>query len=225
MRLLIRNLTVEVEDKRVIEGASIEVARGEVVGLTGENGSGKTTLAQVLMGSDRVKVLGGEVKFEGSELLSIGAEERVRAGVYVSWQNPVAVFGVSIFNLAKAAYQAKYGTIENLVDFRTEVEELLLKVGLLAEYVKRGVNEGMSGGERKRLELMLMLLLKPKLVVLDEIDSGMDQVGREMTVRLVRELSEEGTSFLVISHYADFLKELGVSRSWQMSAGVTRQND
>lgn len=220
MKLLsVAGLRAEIGGKEIIREVSFEVGKSELVGLTGENGSGKTSLARVLLGSGELEVGGGSVKLEGKDLFTMKVEERVRVGLYVSWQNPIAVPGVSVFNLCKASYVARGLKIESLVAFRAKLEELLEQVGLPKSYVSRGVNEGMSGGERKRLELMMLLLLKPKLVVLDEIDSGMDEVGRETVVKLVKQMNQEGVAFIIISHYGEFLKRLGIKKILVMEKG------
>ena len=217
--LTIRDLVVSAGGKRIIDGINWEVERGTIVGLTGKNGSGKTTLAQVLMGNEQLRIEKGQVIFEGKDLLTMSADERAKAGIYVSWQQPMAVPGVSIFSLAKAMLMARGEKINNFVEFREYLEELLTKVGLPKDYVKRSVNEGMSGGERKRLELMWALLLSPKLLILDEIDSGLDEEGRRRVGQIVRELRKQGVTVAVISHYREFLRDLGIKQMMVMDKG------
>jgi len=217
--LTIKNLVVSVGEKRIIGGINWEVEQNTIIGLTGKNGSGKTTLAQVLMGNEQLQIEKGQVTFEGKDLLTMSADERAKAGIYVSWQQPMAVPGVSIFSLAKAMLMARGEKINNLVEFRENLEELLTKIGLPKEYAKRSVNEGMSGGERKRLELMWALLSPPILLILDEIDSGLDEEGRKRVGQIVWELRKQGVTIIVISHYREFLHDLGIKQIMVMDKG------
>lgn len=218
-RLVLQGLSVRVAGKRVVDEASAKVSGGEIVGITGSNGSGKSSLAMTILGSEEYEIVEGSIKYEGKELGGMRIEERARSGILVAWQNPVTLTGVSVFSLCRAAYEAVWGPVESLVKFKKQVEMTLERVGLTAEYVGRGVNEGFSGGEKKRLELLQILLLKPKLVVLDEIDSGLDVSGRKLLLEIIKELQQQETTVIVISHYEQLLKELKVTQKWVMQNG------
>lgn len=209
--LSIKNLEIKVEGKTVISDFSIEVEAGEVVALTGPNGSGKSSIAMTLMGSAQYIVDSGEIIFDGVDLLKLSMDERARIGLFVSWQNPISIPGVSIFSFCKALQK----TTTSLTDFKKYLEELAEKVGLPKEYVLRNVNEGFSGGERKRLELFQLLLLKPKLAILDEIDSGMDTDGIKILGKIIKEMKNSGTSFVIITHNNQLIKELEIERVWK----------
>lgn len=213
--LEILNLGVSVDSKIVLRDFSMKISEGEVVALMGANGSGKTTLAQVLMGNSKFKIQNSKVTFEGKDLLAMSADERSRAGLYSAWQNPVTIPGVSVFNLCKSSYEAHGYKILKLVEFKQKLEELAVKVGLTKEYVSRGVNEGFSGGERKRLELLQLLLLKPKLAILDEIDSGLDSDGVKILIDIVAEMRQVGTAFVIITHSKKLAKDIGVEAIWK----------
>lgn len=217
--LEIKELAVEVVNKRVIEELTVNVRRGEIVLLTGPNGSGKTSLAQTLMGNRQYIVTSGTVKMNDQDLLKMSPGERARSGLFVAWQAPVTIPGVSVFTICKTAYEARGMEITSVVEFKKELERLAERVGLTKEHIGRSVNEGFSGGERKRLELLQILLLLPKLVVLDEIDSGLDEAGRGLVVEIIQELKSKGTAIVVISHYKNLLDSVKVEQKWEMSHG------
>ena len=193
----IKNLQITVEEKVVLEGFNLSIKAGEVVALLGSNGSGKSSVAMTLLGNSNYKVSDvSKIQFLGKDLKQLTVDERAKAGLYVAWQSPIAIPGVTVFNFCKSI-TTQTGT---LVEFKKYLEELLVKVGLPKEYLSRGVNEGFSGGERKRLEMLQLLLLAPKLAVLDEVDSGLDTKGVQILAEIVNELKAKGTSFLLITH-------------------------
>lgn len=213
--LEITNLEVSVDSKIVLRNFAIKVNEGEVVALMGNNGSGKTTLAQVLMGNPKFEIRNTKVTFDGKNLLAMSADARSRAGLYSAWQNPVTIPGVTVFNLCKSSYEAHGYKISKLVELKQKLEELAVKVGLTKDYVSRNVNEGFSGGERKRLELLQLLLLKPKLAILDEIDSGLDSDGVKILIKIVTQMKQAGTAFVIITHSKKLAKEMGVDVIWK----------
>ena len=193
----IKNLQISVEDRIVLNGFDLQIKEGQVIALLGPNGSGKSSVAMTLLGNPNYKVAAtSRIEFLGKDLKQLSVDERAKAGLYIAWQNPVAIPGVTVFNFCKSI-TSQTGS---LVEFKKYLEELLVKVGLPKEYIGRGVNEGFSGGERKRLEMLQLLLLAPKLAVLDEVDSGLDSKGVQILAEIVNELKEKGTSFLLITH-------------------------
>ena len=222
--LSIRGLTVEVAGKRVIADLSVEIKPQTLTALTGPNGSGKSSLASTLLGSSFYQVTAGKIEFEGQDLLSMSPDERARAGLFVAWQQPISIPGVTVFTLCKSAYeslrqaQGKLG-IDSVLEFKKTLEKLSEEVGLTKNHVARDINDGFSGGERKRLELLQLKLLRPKLAILDEIDSGLDENGREMVARTVLEMNKQGTAFVIISHYKDLLTKIGVKNIWELKNG------
>lgn len=193
----IKNLQITVEEKVVLDGFNLSIKEGQVVALLGPNGSGKSSVAMTLLGNSNYKVSdASKIQFLGKDLKQLSVDERAKSGLYIAWQNPVSIPGVTVFNFCKSI-TTQTGS---LVEFKKHLEDLLVKVGLPKEYIGRGVNEGFSGGERKRLEMLQLLLLSPKLAVLDEVDSGLDIKGVQILAEIVNELKAKGTSFLLITH-------------------------
>lgn len=209
--LEIEKLQIAVEGKVVLNNFNLKLGLGKVAALVGSNGSGKSSLANLLMGNQEYKRVGGKVTFLGQDLLDLTTDERARLGLYVAWQNPVSIPGVTVFNFCKSIAK-RTGP---LVEFKKYLEELLTRVGLPKEYLSRNVNEGFSGGERKRLELLQLLLLGPKLAILDEIDSGIDAGGVKILSEIVSQMSKAGTSFLIISHNNKLIEKLGIKKTWK----------
>ena len=217
--LSISGLAVEIGNKQIFDNVNLEVGVGEVVAITGPNGGGKSSLVNVLLGNTQYKVCGGTVRLGERDLLSTPADERARGGMYVAWQNPVSIPGVSVFALCKSAYEAVRGKVSSVVEFKKELESLALRVGLTKEHVARNVNDGFSGGEKKRLELLQLILLKPKMAIIDEIDSGMDKAGQELFAEIVGELSQHGTAFVVVTHSEKILDLINAQQVWIMKNG------
>ena len=217
--LEVSDLTGSIGGKSVLKNISFRLKSGSLLAIVGANGGGKSSLAQVLMGNPDYQIDRGRVLIDGQELQGLTVDERARLGLYVAWQNPISIPGVTVFSLCKAAYEANGHTIKKLVEFKKLLEDLAVSVGLTLSHVARFVNEGFSGGEKKRLELLQLLLLKPKLVVLDEIDSGLDQDGRALIVKVVRELRDGGTGLIVISHYEQLISELKPNVVMEMANG------
>ena len=216
--LVIRDLRVRVGGKIILDGGELVIKRHEVGAIVGANGSGKTSLTRVLLGDSQYEIEEGAVELGGKNLLQLDASERAKAGLFVVWQNPVSIPGVSVFGMAKAMRQAR-GKQDKLVELKQRIEELAKTVGLTPEHVGRSVNDGFSGGEKKRLELLLMMLCEPKVAIMDEVDSGLDEAGRELITRVVQQLQEEGVAVLVITHYPKMLEHLKVSKVWAINNG------
>ncbi|MDX1589474.1 MAG: Fe-S cluster assembly ATPase SufC [Oleiphilaceae bacterium] len=210
--LSIRNLHATVEGTPILNGIDLDVNPGEVHAIMGPNGSGKSTLAQVLAGHDAYEVTQGEILFNGENLLEMEVEERAWAGLFLAFQYPVEIPGVSNIQFLKTAVnnqrKARGESELDAVSFMKMAKECAKQVDLSPDFLKRGVNEGFSGGEKKRNELMQMLLLKPRLGVLDETDSGLDIDALKVVADGVNSLRAENRSFIVVTHYQRLLNHI-----------------
>ena len=207
--LSISNLNARIDDKQILRGIDLEVKPGEVHAIMGPNGSGKSTLGYVLSGREGYEVTGGSVRFEGRDLLAMATEERARAGLFLAFQYPVEIPGVSNMEFLKASVDAlrSHRGQEPLdaVRFMKLAREKCAAVDLKPDFLKRGVNEGFSGGEKKRNELLQMMLLEPRLAILDETDSGLGIDALQVVANGVNSLRSPGRSFVIVTHYQRLL--------------------
>ena len=207
--LSIRNLSVTADSNTILERLSLDIGPGEVHILMGPNGSGKSTLSRALIGDESYVVTGGSIQFGDDDLLALPIEERARLGIFLSFQYPIAIPGVSNVQFLKAAVNQTRETqgLEPLdaIDLLDQAKAAFQRVGLKEEFISRPVNEGFSGGEKKRNELAQMLLMKPRLAILDEIDSGLDVDALRIVADCVQTLKAQGSSFLIITHYQRLL--------------------
>jgi len=224
--LITQKLRVSVAEKSIINGLDFEIYPGEVVALMGPNGSGKSSFALCLMGDSRYEIdANSKAEFLGKNMLAMDASERAKNGLFVAWQNPVTIPGVSLFNMCRASYDAiftfqkKNKEYKSLVELKKKLETLSELVGLSKSIISRNVNEGFSGGEKKRLELMQLLLLKPKVAILDEIDSGLDVDGLKMVAKIIKQVQREGAAIILITHYKKLLEYVEVNTVCVMKEG------
>jgi Fe-S cluster assembly ATP-binding protein len=207
--LKIENLHVTVDGTQVLKGLNLEVPKGEVHAIMGPNGSGKSTLAHVLAGRPGYEVTQGRVTFEGKDLLALAPEERARDGMFLGFQYPVEIPGVNNVYLLKAAVNAvrkHRGEPEvDAFEFLGLVRDKMKAMQMDESFLSRGVNEGFSGGEKKRNEILQMLVLEPKLAVLDETDSGLDIDALKVVSNGVNSLRSPERSFLIVTHYQRLL--------------------
>jgi len=207
--LEIRNLHASVEGHEILKGVTLSVKPGEVHSIMGPNGSGKSTLAQVLAGHPSYEVTAGEVLYEGKDLLELAPDERAGRGVFLAFQYPVEIPGVSTNYFLKAALNAvrKYRGEEELdaMDFLALVKERIKLVEMDERFLNRAVNEGFSGGEKKRNEILQMAMLEPKLAILDETDSGLDIDALRIVAGGVNALRRPDRSMIVVTHYQRLL--------------------
>lgn len=207
--LKIENLHAEVEGKKILKGLSLEVKAGEVHAIMGPNGSGKSTLASVLAGREDYEVTDGNVNFSGKDLLELDPEERAAEGLFLAFQYPVEIPGVSNINFLKTAINSireyKGQTPIAAKDFLKMVKDKQALVELKSDLAKRSVNEGFSGGEKKRNEIFQMAMLEPKLAILDETDSGLDIDALRIVANGVNKLKSPENATVVITHYQRLL--------------------
>ncbi|MBD2083524.1 MULTISPECIES: Fe-S cluster assembly ATPase SufC [unclassified Coleofasciculus] len=221
--LSVRDLTANVDETPILKGLNLEVKAGEIHAIMGPNGSGKSTFSKVLAGHPAYEVTGGEVIFRGKNLLEMEAEERARAGIFLAFQYPLEIPGVSNVDFLRVAYNSrrKAEGLEELdaFDFDELVHEKLDVVKMNPAFLSRSVNEGFSGGEKKRNEILQMALLEPKLAILDETDSGLDIDALKIVADGVNQLANAENAMLVITHYQRLLNYIVPDFVHVMEAG------
>lgn len=221
--LQVRDLRVDVGDRSILKSVSLDVPAGALLVLMGANGSGKSTLGLTLAGHPRYRVAGGSARFAGQDLLALSPEARARAGLFVSFQAPPEIPGVKnnlfIRTALNAVREARGEAPLDAFDFLGDARAAATRLGLPEAMLARPVNDGFSGGERKRNELLQLALLRPRLAVLDEVDSGMDVDGVRAVVQLVQELRAQGTAFLVVSHYQQLIESLAPDAVLRLDQG------
>ena len=209
----IKGLQVLAEDKEILHGVDLQIEKGETHVLMGPNGAGKSTLAGALMGNPGYEVTGGSVSFMGEDLLEKSVSERARAGLFLSFQNPIEVPGISVENFVRTALEQRTGKKVRLWSFHKEVQQVLETLQMDESYAGRDLNVGFSGGEKKKAEILQMLLLKPSLAILDETDSGLDVDAVRTVSRGIEEYrKDKDASLLIITHNAAILSSLQVDR-------------
>ncbi|MFN4977336.1 MAG: Fe-S cluster assembly ATPase SufC [Bacteroidota bacterium] len=208
--LKIENLQARIEDKEILKGINLDIKPGEVHAIMGPNGSGKSTLASVLAGRADYEVTGGSVDFLGKDLLELSPEDRAKEGLFLAFQYPVEIPGVSTTNFMKTALneKRKYNGLEPLdaAQFLKLMKEKMKLVQIDQALLSRSLNEGFSGGEKKRNEIFQMAMLEPKLAILDETDSGLDIDALRIVANGVNELRSKNNAFLVVTHYQRLLE-------------------
>jgi Fe-S cluster assembly ATP-binding protein len=221
--LSIKDLAVSVGDKPILKGVNLEIGAGEVHAIMGPNGSGKSTLAHVIAGRGGYQVTSGSVSFDGQDLLALEPEERAREGVFLAFQYPVEIPGVNNVYMLKAALNAirkHKGLVElDAVEFLALVKDRLKIVDMDEGLLNRSVNEGFSGGEKKRNEVFQMAVLEPRLAVLDETDSGLDIDALKVIAEGINALRDGNRSFIVVTHYQRLLNYIVPDHVHVLSAG------
>ena len=221
--LNIKDLKVTVENTPILKGLDLEVGAGEVHAIMGPNGSGKSTLGHVLAGRDEYEVTGGSVEYQGKDLLDLEPEERAREGLFLAFQYPVEIPGVNNTYLLKAALNAvrkHRGEPEvDAVEFLQLIKDKMKIMDMDESFLSRGVNEGFSGGEKKRNEILQMLVMEPKLAVLDETDSGLDIDALKVVAEGVNALRREDRSIVLITHYQRLLDYIKPDHVHVLSGG------
>jgi Fe-S cluster assembly ATP-binding protein len=210
--LTIKNIQAKVADKQILNGIDLKVNAGEVHAIMGPNGSGKSTLASVLSGREEYEVTGGEIDFLGKNLLELSPEDRAREGIFMAFQYPVEIPGVSTINFMKTALNQirEYRGLQALdsVSFLQLMKERMALVEIDQSLLSRSLNEGFSGGEKKRNEIFQMAMLEPKLAILDETDSGLDIDALRIVANGVNKLRNKNNAIIVVTHYQRLLEHI-----------------
>ena len=223
--LTVKDLHVNVEDKEILHGVDLTINKGETHVLMGPNGTGKSTLGYALMGNPRYSVTEGEIWFQGKNITEEAVNERAKDGIFLSFQNPLEVPGVTLSAFIRSALEQKTGSRLRLWDFKKKLKDAMALLDMDESYADRDLNVGFSGGEKKKAEILQMLMLEPKLAILDETDSGLDvDAVRTVSegVRLFRERTHG--SLLIITHSTRILEALHVDAAHVMEEGVIVRN-
>lgn len=207
--LSIKNLSASIDDNKILDDLSLDIGKGEVHALMGKNGSGKSTLSNILAGKEDYNILSGEIQFNGSNLFDFDIEERALRGLFLAFQYPVEIPGVNITPFLLTALNSKLKLegkkeMDNL-SFAKNIKTIASELGIPKEMLTRSMNEGFSGGEKKRFEILQMSILKPVLSILDETDSGLDVDALKIVTEGVKKLRNSESSFLIITHYQRLL--------------------
>ena len=209
----IKNLHVKAGDKEILRGLNLSVGKGEIHVILGPNGSGKSTLMNVILGHPKYEITSGEIFFEGEDLTALKTFERARRGIFLSFQNPEEIPGITVENMLRTAKQAVTGEKIKILKFSKELRAVMEDLQISPEYASRYMNVGFSGGEKKRNEILQLLVLNPKLALLDETDSGLDVDAVEIVSQGVAKFHNENNSCIIITHNAQILKHLPVNRA------------
>lgn len=209
--LQIKDLHVNVEDKEILHGLDLSAGKGETHVIMGPNGAGKSTLGHAIMGNPSYTVTGGSISFNGEEITEMSATERAKAGMFLSFQNPIEVPGISLSNFIRNALDQRTGKRARLWEFRKNLEKKLDLLGMDRSYADRDLNVGFSGGEKKKAEILQLLMLNPSLAILDETDSGLDVDAVRIVSMGIRAFQESGEgTLLIITHSTRILDALDV---------------
>ncbi|HKY73952.1 MAG TPA: Fe-S cluster assembly ATPase SufC [Patescibacteria group bacterium] len=218
--LQIKNLHVSVENKKILQGVDLVVKSQELHVIMGPNGSGKSTLAYTLAGHPKYMVTEGLVRLGRKDILSMSPDQRSQAGLFLAFQYPVEIPGVSVQNMLRVAYENRFGKVKSVLEFRKKLQKLAEKLKVKAELLERGLNEGFSGGEKKRVEILQMAVMRPSFAVLDETDSGLDVDAIKAVAEGMNAIRKESkTGMIVITHYQRILKYLQPDAVHVMSKG------
>lgn len=206
--LKIEDLSVKVEDRDILNNFNIEINDGEVHAIMGPNGTGKSTLSKVIMGSPEYKILSGKIIFNGEDISSLEVDERSRKGIFLSMQSPISVEGVTNSEFLRTALNARSDEPIGLFDFIKTMEKNIKDLDIKTDIVHKSVNEGSSGGERKKNEVLQIKVLKPSFIILDEVDSGLDIDSLRVVCENINKYKNENpnTSILIITHYPRILE-------------------
>lgn len=203
--LSFKDIRIEVEGKEIISGVSLDINKGEVHAIMGPNGSGKSTLSNALMGHPAYKITGGEALLDGQNILEMATDERSRAGLFLAFQYPLAIPGVTVSNFMRTALHAHRGKEADMSDFRKLFKSKMAELSVDPSFATRYLNDGFSGGEKKRIEILQMSMLNPKLAILDETDSGLDIDALKTVSEGINRYTNENNGVLLVTHYQRLL--------------------
>ena len=219
MLLEIKNLHAEINKKKILNGINLKLDKGKIYVLTGENGSGKSTFAQILMGNPKYKITNGKILLNGKNITNLAVNERAKLGLFLSFQNPTEVDGVKVITFLHKAYNIINQEDIYLLDFRHIIKQKAKLLGIKEEFLERDVNKGFSGGEKKKLEILQLLILNPTLAILDETDSGLDMNALKIVAKEIKNFHGKEKTIFLITHYDKILKYLKPDKTFVMKEG------
>lgn len=206
--LKIENLSAGTEDKEILKNINIEIKPGEVHVIMGPNGSGKTTLSNTIMGNPRYIISSGKIFFEGEDITELSTDKRAKAGIFMSFQTPMEVNGISTENFIRTALQQKTDENISFIKFRKELHKEMEKLSMDKSYGDRYLNVGFSGGEKKKNEILQLLMLNPKLAILDETDSGLDVDATRIVAEGINRYHNDDNAVIIITHHRELIRKI-----------------
>lgn len=219
MTLEIKNLHVSFEGKEILKGVNLKLEKGKIHALMGPNGSGKTTLSYVLMGHPGYKIEKGEILLNKENITNLSPDKRAKKGLFLSFQNPVSIAGITISKFLRQAYNSLNEKKLSVLEFSDLLNEKCKEIGMDSKFLSRYLNEGFSGGEKKKAEILQMLVLNPTTAVLDETDSGLDIDALKMVAKGIKNFSGKEKTILVITHYKRILEYINPDKVFIMIDG------
>lgn len=222
--LEIKNLTVTVDGKKILEDVSLNIEKGKVVALMGPNGSGKSTLANVIMGNPTYEVVSGKIMLDGKDITELTVDKRARLGLFLSFQHPVEVEGVSLAHFLRTAYNSVHEK-KSILEFQKYLKEQMEVLEIDTTFSRRYLNKGFSGGEKKRAEMLQLMVLQPKVAILDETDSGLDVDALKIVTKGINEFKNSEKGVLVITHYNRMLEYLSPDEVYVIVNGKIVEKD
>lgn len=219
MILEIKNLSVEIEGKKILDDFNLKLEKGKVYALMGQNGSGKSTLANVLSGNPKYKLTSGKIFLDEEDITEMSPDERARRGIFMSFQSPQEISGITIFDFLRTAYNSVNEKKISLLEFKKLLKEKCELLGVDENFTSRYLNQGFSGGEKKKSEILQLMILNPKIIILDETDSGLDIDALRIISESVNYLDKENKIILIISHYKRIFNHINADKVLIMSKG------
>ena len=217
--LKINDLNVSIDGNNILNGVSCSIEKGDIVALLGPNGHGKSTLFHSIMGNPHYSINKGKILFNGEDITSLDVTSRSKKGIFLAFQNPPEISGVMTLDFFKNSLNSHLGKPIKLIDFYKKTTEAYSSVGLDSSFIERNLNEGFSGGEKKRNEIIQLKLLSPTLAMLDEIDSGLDVDALSSIAKVINDLHDKGTTFIIISHYDRLFKLIKPNKTFVIING------